>query len=79
MDGERRRRAARRETAGEKWDPATAPSTGREARRSWAEEGKEIKREGGDVDTGTWVHVGPTLTQPPRRIKSGPKPPKNLL
>uniref|UniRef100_A0A0E0F7K1 Uncharacterized protein n=1 Tax=Oryza meridionalis TaxID=40149 RepID=A0A0E0F7K1_9ORYZ len=38
------------------------------------------KREGADMVSMTCgAHVGPTLSQPPRGIKSGSKPPRDLL
>uniref|UniRef100_A0A0E0QNJ0 Uncharacterized protein n=1 Tax=Oryza rufipogon TaxID=4529 RepID=A0A0E0QNJ0_ORYRU len=42
---------------------------------------EEERRKGEEADVDSLicgVHVGPTLTQPPRRIKPGSKPPRNL-
>nr|AAT01363.1 unknown protein [Oryza sativa Japonica Group]BAG98896.1 unnamed protein product [Oryza sativa Japonica Group] len=93
IDGERRRRPARREIAGGEVGPAAAArtrkwrrsaSTGREARRSVERGEKRARERGGereDDDVATLTcgaHVGLTLTQLTRRIKPGSKPPKNL-
>uniref|UniRef100_A0A0E0PNY6 SLC26A/SulP transporter domain-containing protein n=1 Tax=Oryza rufipogon TaxID=4529 RepID=A0A0E0PNY6_ORYRU len=89
IDGERRRRPARREIAGGEVGPAAAArtrkwrrsaSTGREARRSVERGEKRARERGGereDDDVATLTcgaHVGLTLTQLTRRIKPGSKP-----
>uniref|UniRef100_A0A0E0F7J9 Uncharacterized protein n=1 Tax=Oryza meridionalis TaxID=40149 RepID=A0A0E0F7J9_9ORYZ len=65
------------------WAAAVKPTPSAVAKpipRERKEGEKQRKREGADMVSMTCgAHVGPTLSQPPRGIKSGSKPPRDLL